>query len=199
MNILLIDDHALFRGGFKLMLERVCPQPLHIVEVGSVESGLMAVQAQAFNIVFLDLGLPGLCGMEGLRAMCNTSPDTSVVVLSAIEDGATMRLALDNGANGYIPKTASADDISHAMTQILSGQIYAPMLDMEPQDAGPRLTGRQMEVLTELCAGCTNKQIADRLGLSDNTVRVHTTTIFRVLGVRSRTEAVLLAKRKGWC
>jgi len=199
MNILLIDDHALFRSGFKLMLERVCPPPLCIVEAGTVERGLLAAQEQAFDIVFLDLGLPGLSGLDGLRSMREACPNSALVVLSAIEDTDTIRLALSAGAQGYIAKTASADDICYAMLRVLSGQVYAPMLDADQQESRPLLTGRQMEVLTELCAGCTNKQIAERLGLSDNTVRVHTTTIFRLLNVRSRTEAVLLAKRKGWC
>ncbi|MCX7148484.1 MAG: response regulator transcription factor [Rhodocyclales bacterium] len=201
MNILLIDDHALFREGFKLMLERVLPDVARVVETGSAEAGLAAVVDESFDLVFLDLGLPGLGGLDGLRALRPQCPDACLVVLSAVDGNEVVRQALFYGAQGYIPKTISVEEMRVALLQILDGQVYAPTYAKEEAHGKGRLdqklTARQVEVLAELCAGRSNREIGDYLGMSENTVRVHVSAIFRELGVRSRTEAVLLAKRKG--
>lgn len=200
MNILLVDDHALFREGFRLMLARLLPTPPDIVEAGSAEAGLAAVAGCDFDLIFLDLGLPGLDGLDGLRAFRQACPATCLVVLSAIDGAEMVRQALLYGAQGYIPKTIGADVMRDALAQILDGRIYAPA-NAAPTDGSERLddilTARQVEVLVELCAGRANREIADQLGMSENTVRAHVSAVFRALGVRSRTEAVLLAKRKG--
>lgn len=202
MNILLVDDHALFRDGFKLMLAKLWDTPPHIVEAGSAEAGLMAAGSESFDLIFLDLGLPGLDGLDGLRAFRRACPNTCLVVLSAIDGAEIVRQALLYGAQGYIPKTVNAETMDKALRQILDGRIYAPIAT-ETEDGGTRLdhmlTPRQVEVLAELCAGRANRMIADQLGMSENTVRAHVSAIFRQLGVSSRTEAALLAKRKGLC
>jgi two-component system, NarL family, nitrate/nitrite response regulator NarL len=199
MNILLVDDHALFRDGFRLMLERSLQASARIVEAGSAESGLEAAEHECFDLIFLDLGLPELDGMEGLRAFRHAHPATTLVVLSAIANAETVREALQNGAHGYIPKTVSAAVMYNALEQILAGEVYAPLSTSYMDDSRAPLTGRQVDVLRELCAGRSNKEIAQRLDVSEHTIRAHTTAIFRQINVRSRTEAVLLAKRKGWC
>jgi DNA-binding NarL/FixJ family response regulator len=199
MNILLVDDHALFREGFKLMLERRWREPTHVVEVGTVEEGLAAAAHDSFDLIFLDLGLPGMGGMDALRAMRAACPTTTLVVLSGNQSPETVRLALGAGAQGYIPKSMSPFDTAGALERILAGEVYTPLAVETGEESEFLLTGRQMEVLTELCAGRSNREIAERLGLTENTVRVHASAIFRLLNVRSRTEAVLLAKRRGWC
>lgn len=201
MNILLIDDHALFREGFKLMLARVLPDEPRVVETGSAEAGLVAAADENFDLIFLDLGLPGLGGLDGLRALRRQCPDACLVVLSAVDGSEVVRQALFYGAQGYIPKTIAVEEMRVAVLQILDGQVYAPSHGIDETSGTERLdqklTGRQIEVLAELCAGRSNREIGDYLGMSENTVRVHVSAIFRELGVRSRTEAVLLAKRKG--
>lgn len=202
MNILLIDDHALFREGFKLMLERCWDMPYHIVEVGTAEAGLEAVRHDTFDVIFLDMGLPGLGGMEGLRAFRRAQPTAALVVISAIEGSEIVRQALLLGAQGYIPKSADSETLRDALKRILDGEVYVPEVDTTPAGNAPRieelLTPRQIEVLAEICAGRPNREIAEYLGMSDDTVRAHATALFRRLGVRSRTEALLLAKRRGW-
>lgn len=201
MNILLIDDHALFREGFKLMLARVLPDGVRMVEAGSAEAGLAAAAGESFDLVFLDLGLPGLGGLDGLRAVRRQCPDACLVVLSAVDGSEVVRQALFYGAQGYIPKTIAVDEMRVAVRRILDGEVYAPTHAIDepnsPERLDQKLTARQVEVLAELCAGRSNREIGDYLGMSENTVRVHVSAIFRELGVRSRTEAVLLAKRKG--
>lgn len=201
MRILLVDDHALFREGFKLMLARLWDEPPVVVEVGSAEAGLAAVGGQEFDLIFLDLGLPGLEGIDGLRAFRRACPATCLAVLSGVDGADTVRQALLYGAQGYIPKSVSAQVMEDALREILAGRIYAPAT--AAQAGGERidalLTARQAEVLSEVCAGRQNRGIADHLGMSENTVRAHLAAIFRQLGVRSRTEAALMAKRKGLC
>lgn len=201
MKILLIDDHALFREGFKLMLGRVLPEVPRVVEVGSAEAGLAAASGEDFDLIFLDLGLPGLGGLDGVRAMRSQCPATCLVVLSAVDGSEVVRQALLYGAQGYLPKTIAAEEMREALNQILAGRVYSPGCLREevvqPDRLDQKLTTRQVEVLAELCAGKSNREIGDYLGMSENTVRVHVSAIFRELGVRSRTEAVLLAKRKG--
>lgn len=201
MNILLIDDHALFREGFKLMLGRILPGDHRIVETGSAEAGLAAAVGDNFDLIFLDLGLPGLGGLDGLQAMRRQCPDSCLVVLSAVDGSEVVRQALVFGAQGYIPKTIAVEEMSLAVHRILDGQVYVPNRQTVSADCTDRLdeklTSRQVEVLAELCAGRSNREIAEYLGMSENTVRVHVSAIFRELGVHSRTEAVLLAKRKG--
>jgi len=200
MNILLVDDHTLFREGFKLILAKLWDTPPRVVEAGSAELGLAAVGSEKFDMIFLDFGLPGLDGLDGLRAFRRACPAICLVVLSATDGAEVVRQALLYGAQGYIPKTVSAEVMIGAMRQILDGGTYAPTVE-PPADGGDRLdtmlTARQVEVLAELCTGRANREIADQLGMSENTVRVHVSAIFRQFKVRSRTEAALLAKRKG--
>lgn len=199
MNILLVDDHALFREGFRIMLGRLWESPPEIVEAGSAEAGLTTAATREFDLIFLDLGLPGLDGLDGVRAFRQACPATALVVLSGVDGAEIVRQALLYGAQGYIPKSSGADAMREAVRQVLDGRIYTPA--NASATGGERLedilTARQIEVLVELCSGRSNREIAKELGMSENTVRVHVSAIFRMLGVRSRTEAVLVAKRKG--
>ncbi len=201
MKILFVDDHALFREGFKLMLARCWDLPLEIIEVASAESGLDAAAEQAFDVIFLDMGLPGLGGIDSLRAFRLAQPDASLVVISATEGAQVVRQAMQCGAQGYIPKSADSGVLREALARILDGEIYTPEPSAQ-HDTGDTLeallTPRQAEVLAELCAGRTNREIGDYLAMSEDTVRAHVTALLKRLDLRSRTEAVLLAKRRGW-
>jgi two-component system, NarL family, nitrate/nitrite response regulator NarL len=182
------------------MLAKILEVVPRFVEVGSVEAALDMTADATFDLIFLDLGLPGLGGLDGLRAIRQKLPTACVVVLSAVEGAEMVRQALLYGAQGYIPKTVSAEEMKRALQQILDGQIYRPV-DHAADNGETRLdevlTTRQTEVLAELCAGRSNREISEYLGMSENTVRAHVSATFRQLDVRSRTEAVLLAKRKG--
>lgn len=201
MNILLVDDHALFREGFKLVLEGVWDVAPCVQQAASVEAALLLAGKETFDLIFLDLGLPGLRGMDGLQAIRQGFPGVSVVVLSATDGSEMVRQAMLYGAQAYIPKSAGKDVMEKALRHVLNGEIFVPAVsetcagDSRLEDI---LTARQVEVLAELCAGRSNKEIAEYLGMSENTVRVHVSATLHQLGVRSRTEAVLLAKRKGF-
>ena len=199
MRILIVDDHALFRAGLALLLARL-GQDVDVVEAGRVDEALALAQAAPpdFALVLLDLNLPGMTGLEGLRSVRQAFPDSAVVVLSGLESVEAMREARVKGAQGYLVKTGAPDAMLDALREVLGGGTHFPAI--EPAEHAPsdtRLTPRQREILQLLCEGRTNKEIASELGMSDNTVRTHLMHVFRALGVRTRTEAALAARRVG--
>ena len=168
------------------------------------------------GLLLLDLVMPGSNGFQLLKQICDSNPDLPVVVLSAADDPAQMRKALDVGASGFISKSGNAEVMLSALRLILAGGIYVPPDMLKPRpDTDPRaqeivaessgatgpqtpvLTARQRQVLEKLGQGKSNKQIARELDLSENTVKIHVTGILRALGVDNRTQAAVIARAKG--
>lgn len=209
MKILIGDDHLLFREGLRRLLEQ-----LH-AEASFVEAGTFGEvighcnDGERFDVVLMDLHMPGWPGFDGLREVRDLQPGTPVVVISASESLSDIRGALDAGATGYIPKSSSVKVMMGALNLVFSGGIYVPPGAITyGGDTAPRrratepgadrggtygLTQRQREVLDCLRAGKSNKQIAYELGLSEGTVKIHVTAIFKSLGVKNRTQAVIAA------
>ena len=174
---------------------------MEIVEANSLDQALGLAQGQEnFDLVLTDLMFDGLGGPIDLKALCDAFHDTTVVVMSVKDRASDVRSAIQLGAAGYIPKSASADVMISALRLILAGGVYLPptLLDAPTRSPGPQrgdnsemLTPRQKEVLALLAEGKSNKAIATELGLSPGTVKVHMTRIFKSLGVSNRTEAVI--------
>lgn len=202
LKILIVDDHTLFREGLKLLLTRLGPQ-VRIFEAGSAADGLAhADRHKEFDLILLDINLPGYHGLDSLRLFRGTFPTSAIVLLSGVDASSLIRDSLASGARGFIHKSVTADEMLAAITEILAGgNCYAVSPDSltipAVGAAAQQLTPRQKEVLLRLCEGMSNKQIGRELDMSDNTVRVHVSGIFRILGVRSRTEAAMLAHRNG--
>jgi DNA-binding NarL/FixJ family response regulator len=200
MDILLIDDHPLFRAGIASVIDDL-DAAVRIIEAGSCEQALgMLERGAEFSLILLDLALPGMDGMTGLAKLRDASPATPVVVLSATEDSRRIRQAISAGAKGYIPKSASRQIILSALRLVLSGGVYLPQNVLEspaPLATDGELTLRQREVLRWLARGKSNKEIADALGMAENTVRVHVAAILKYLDVRNRAEAVFAALSRG--
>jgi DNA-binding NarL/FixJ family response regulator len=207
MNILIVDDHALFREGLKSLLVRL-DDHVGIHEAGSIEAGLaLGQQHHDFDLILLDLNLPGLNGLDGLKLFRQRCPASPLVILSGVDDEAIVTTALKQGAQGFIAKAASADAILADLRRVLAGEPCRPGL--HPADCGAQgatetlansaihMTPRQIDVLIRLCRGASNKEIARDLSMSDNTVRTHLAVIFKELGARSRTEVAFLARQKG--
>lgn len=193
MQILIIDDHDLYRSGLRAALGASMPNA-KIFEAGSIDEAMQATPDMPDAIV-LDLRLPGLNGVEGIALLRKKWPQTPVLMLSSQSDPETVRLALERGAAGFASKADAADKIVAAIARILRGQFTAP----QPENSAPllHLTPRQCEVLALLCQGLPNKQIAQRLQLSENTVRVHVQAILGFLQVSSRSEAIFAARSRG--
>ena len=213
MHILLVDDHPLLRGGMRFLL-RSLDADLKMDEASSAEQALELVGAHGYDLVLLDLRMPGLNGMDALAALRAAVPGTPLVVLSAEDDPEVVRAAIDGGAMGFIPKSATPEVLIEALRLVLAHGVYLPPgvlkaahADVSPrpstaaagQDAAAlsRLTPRQMEVLRRVIKGKPNKAIARELEVSEGTVKAHLSAVFQALGVHNRTEAVYAAAKLG--
>ncbi|WP_207456257.1 response regulator transcription factor [Azospirillum sp. SYSU D00513] len=209
MRILIGDDHVLFREGLRRLLEQL-KEGASFQEASNFDELLeMARAGEAYDLVLSDLRMPGWPGFTGLEMLREAQPESKVVVVSASEAHHDVRDALEHGAAGYIPKSSSVKIMLSALDLIFSGGVYVPPTvlregnDSEPRGAGSAmvppadpqleqlLTQRQREVLDRLREGKSNKQIAHELGLSEGTVKIHMTAIFKSLGVRNRTQAAM--------
>ncbi|MFP5409880.1 MAG: response regulator [Gammaproteobacteria bacterium] len=208
MKTLLADDHPLMREGVRHVLSQLEPA-VEIVDAYDYPS-LFAQTAQHvdLDLALVDLNMPGFVGMRGIAQYRSQFPDIPLVVLSASESPRDIRSALEAGALGYIPKSAPAPVMLAALRQVLAGDLYVPDClgdgESASQPAPPidtdallalGLTARQIDVARLLAQGHTNKTIGHLLSMSESTVKVHNTEIFKVLGVSNRTEAVLEIQR----
>lgn len=193
MHILIIDDHDLYRSGLRAALNASMPST-KIFEAGSIDEAIR-IAPDMLDAIVLDFRLPGLNGAEGIALLRKKWTLAPVLMLSSQSDPETVRLALERGAAGFASKAESADKIVAAIIRILHGQVTAPL----PESNMPllHLTPRQCEVLELLCQGLPNKQIALRMSLSENTVRVHVQAVLGFLQVSSRSEAICAARSRG--
>jgi len=207
ISALVVDDHELFRGGLKLLLQdlvRVDP----VLEVGNFEDAHTVI-TDGFtpDLVTFDLNMPGLSGLEGLGAIVEALPAARVVVVTASEKREDILGALGAGAHGYVPKSMSSADIADALCQVLAGRIYAPSALHRTEKAaaaapaselesieGYSFTTRQKTVLNALLTGASTRKIANELSLAEGTVKIHLAAIYRILGVHSRAEAIAKLK-----
>lgn len=193
MKTLLVDDHELFREGMALLVARSFPQ-LQLLEANSLASAVRQVELHRdLQLAFLDLALPDSQASDTLRAFRMQAPHVSVIVVSADAAPASVLEAIDAGAAGYIPKTASSTVMEAALRLVLEGGVYLPqpLVCMPEQPWSTGLSPRQLEVLGLLVQGQSNKSMCRRLGISESTVKTHLEAIFRRLGVASRTQAVV--------
>lgn len=198
MKILVVDDHALFRAGLRLLLGRLAEggEGADILEAENVDAGLrICTAAPGVDLVLLDLLLEGTHGFDGLAEIRQHCPHTPVAILSGAGGAEVAAEARRKGASGFISKAGSPDEMLDAVRCMLAGGEWFP--DIPPIGPAARLTPRQIDVLRGLCRGLANKEIGRELGMSENTVRSHVAAIFRVLRVSSRTEAALTARRYG--
>ncbi|WP_138379791.1 response regulator [Luteithermobacter gelatinilyticus] len=202
MRMLLVDDHTLFRDGLKHVLSQL-EDDLKILEAGTYEDAMAIIRGDDnVDLVLLDLDLPDMSGLQGVKAVRDMNPVLPVAILSGAEDGGLIRKAMEMGVMGYIPKSLGSEVMLQALRLILKGGRYVPdnILQEDPQERARNfhsLTTRQLEILRLITLGKSNKEIARTLGIADNTVRVHISAIFQVLNVNNRTEAALAALQEG--
>lgn len=207
LKLLIVDDHALFREGLRLVLKDGLPN-LNVLEAASMEQATR-VATEPPDLVLLDIQLQGVSGIEGLDLLRGRWPDVPVVMLSSIIAAETVALARARGAAAFVSKGDSGAAIIQVIRQTLAGHAKSgddpPPANRRARAAAdavdgsdsPRLTPRQCEVLDLLCEGLSNKMIARRLGLSEFTVRGHVQAILGLLGVTSRSQATFAARRHG--
>lgn len=195
VNILLVDDHALFREGLSLLLERL-DSPLVTFQARTIRDALAYIShPDEIHLLLMDFYVSDADGLQGLLKLRQVFPSSAIVLISASHDLGLIREAVLLGARGFIHKSAAVEAMLAGLSNALAGRdcfIYPE--DLHPPRPARHLTPRQREVLAQLCLGKSNKDIGRALLLSENTVRIHLADIFRILGVTSRTEAIVLAK-----
>lgn len=196
--IAIADDHPLVRAALRDTLGSLEPPP-RFLEGGDIAAAMkLATSDPEPDLLLMDLAMPGSHGLEDVRALRQTAPALPIVVVSADENPGTVGALVAMGVAGFIPKSDSAEVIRQAVQLVLAGGTYVPVRYAGATLAGPShngLTERQVDVLRLLARGRSNKEIARELGITEGTVKVHLLSVFRLLGVRNRTEAVLAAQR----
>jgi DNA-binding NarL/FixJ family response regulator len=207
VKLLVCDDHPLFREGLVGVLREMDPDA-ELLETGSAEEAAAAVDRDDdFDLVLLDIELPGADGLATLARWRGEHPTLPVAIVSASEDAGDVRAALDAGASGFIPKSSSGAVLRSALQLIFAGGRYVPpqALDEQgelrrgrPRDRAPAralpLTPRQIEVAQLLAKGLTNREICSVLDIAEGTVKAHIAAIFEALEVSNRTEAATVLR-----
>lgn len=217
MKVLVVDDHALIREALRGVLRELTGEAA-ILEAPDARRAMERIgESLDLELILLDLGLPDCSGFDLLAELRQQYPAISVVVLSASQDRDAIARALDLGAVGFIPKSASREVMLSALKLIFSGGIYVPPEILARQQESPApaagaparaaaappsaaelgLTTRQMEVLTLMMLGKSNKAICRVLDLAEPTVKNHVTAILKALKATNRTEAVIAAGALG--
>ncbi|WP_440468597.1 response regulator transcription factor ErdR [Pseudomonas sp. YH-1] len=202
-EILIADDHPLFRSALHQALTIGLGPEARLSEAASIaELETRLNQKADWDLVLLDLNMPGAYGFSGLVLLRGQYPQIPVVMVSAQEDAAVVQRSREFGASGFIPKSSELSVLQQAVRSVLDGDVWWPPQvdavtemseDVRAASAGlASLTPQQFRVLTMVCEGLLNKQIAFELSVSEATVKAHVTAIFRKLNVRTRTQAALL-------
>lgn len=197
-TFLVADDHEMIRRFIQTQLKEIDPGA-RILEASTQEEAyriLLSVGHQ-LDAAILDLSMPGGGKFDLLRKASSQFPDLSIIVISASETQTDVDTALDSGAVGYIPKTMEASAVSSAIQMVLTGGVYAPEIPDPMPPPSPNdhmLTDRQRAVLALIGQGLSNREIGERLGIAENTVKIHVTAILRALDADNRTQATIKAK-----
>ena len=204
-KLLVIDDHPLFREALKQALSAGAGG-MDVQEAGTLDAASKLLTGdKSIDLVLLDLKMPGAAGMSALMQLRAHHPAVPVIIVSATEEPATIRNAMELGASGYVPKSQPVEVIRQAVEAVLAGGLWTPPdIDLsavgktETTDLAKKLaalTPQQVKVLRMLGEGLLNKQIAFQLGVSEATIKAHVSAILQKLNVDSRTQAVILINK----
>jgi DNA-binding NarL/FixJ family response regulator len=198
MKILIVDDHALFRAGLRMLLAAI-GRNIRCLEAADVNEALALIaQHPDLTLCLLDLSLKNENGFDAIHKIKMSAPTVAVVVVSGADDSATIRNCIDAGAMSFIPKSVPPEVLTQALQHVLEGAVYLPeqiVSVMEEIHERAPLSPRQMQVLQCLSRGLPTKLIARELELSEHTIKEYIALIFQALGARNRTEAVIKASR----
>ena len=203
MNILLADDHVLFREGLAMMIMNIFPQS-HIYQVSNWTESCQSLKQNSFDLALLDLFMPTESSWEkSLGYFIKTQPILPVCIVSASDNNLYLQAAFKLGVKGYIHKSAEVVEIKQALIQIANGELFFPshlsniIHKSNQQMKQFLLTSRQREILSLLAKSYSNQLIAERINLSESTVKSHIHNIFKLLEVKNRMEAVDKAQQQG--
>lgn len=205
LRLLLVEDHPLVREAMVGILGQL-DHGVEILQAGTSHEALCILnQFQDIDLVLLDLALPGLDGFACMEILRKDHKSLPVVVISAYDDAHSIQRAFDLGASGFIPKTYPSDRILSIIRRVLEGEMFRPDAGLAAGISASQpasvdaiskhngLTERQSQVLAQVVQGKSNREIAEALGISEGTVKIHITAVFKSIGVSSRTQALVAA------
>jgi DNA-binding NarL/FixJ family response regulator len=199
IRILSVDDHPLLREGIAMLIENQ-PDMLLVAQAATGREAIQQFREHQPDVTLMDLRLPDISGIDALIAIRTESPNACVVMLTTFEGDVEIQRALEAGARGYVLKTMPAKELvevirqTHAGKKRIPAEVAAHLAEHMGDDA---LTPREVEVLKHLAEGNRNKDIGERLFISEETVKVHLKHIMEKLGASDRTQAVAIAVRRG--
>ncbi|RJF81292.1 DNA-binding response regulator [Azospirillum cavernae] len=210
MQVLIADDHSIVRSGLTHLVGELDEQATVVAATSFGQVGAILDQGTSFDLIVMDLRMPGLGGLDEVEALVKRVAPVPVAVFSMIESPDEMRAVLSRGVRAFIPKSTDDVLVVNILRLVMAGGSYVPPVLGMPGGAAAAtasraappslfdgLTRRQLEVLDLLTQGLSNQDIGERLGLNLSTVKTHVTGVLKALGVGSRTQAVLLVKETG--
>lgn len=208
LRVLLVDDHTLFRGGIRLLLQRH-PEFEIVGEAADGLEGVKRARELKPDVVLLDLNMPGLSGLEAVQLIKEDRPETDVLMLTVSEEAEDLATALRAGADGYLLKNIDADYLVGALKRVTAGEsVIAPAMTSKlvaqfRTSAQPapteqdKLTPRERDILSDLARGLSNKEIGRHLGVAESTVKIHVQNVLKKLNLTSRVQAAVYAVANG--
>ncbi|GAB4121558.1 MAG: response regulator transcription factor [Roseiflexaceae bacterium] len=201
IQLVIIDDHPVIRHGLRTLIELEADMEI-IGEASDGPSGLELILSRQPDVVLIDLRMPGMSGVEVMRKVRAVQQVTRFLVLTTYDTDAYLGAALTVGANGYLLKDASPDELTNAVRVVMSGNAslkpdFAVRLLERMGGQIFELTEREYSVLRLMAAGATNRQIANQLAISEHTIKYHIGHLFEKPGVQTRSEAVAVALQRG--
>jgi DNA-binding NarL/FixJ family response regulator len=205
VRVLIADDHPLFREGLRALIADAADTEVAGVAADGAEAVTLAL-AERPDVVLMDLRMPGLNGVDATRQLTDALPETAVLVLTMVEEDASVFAAMRAGARGYVLKGAGPETIMRSIQAVAAGDAIfgagvaarlSQFFDGPRTNAFPDLTAREREILTMIATGASNKTIALRLGLTEKTVRNNVSNVFAKLHVADRAAAVARARDAG--
>lgn len=199
IRVLIVDDHPIMRIGISAIIEAT-PDMTTVAQTGSGEEFLELYEKHHPDITLMDLRLPGMSGVEAIRAVMTRHPDAKFVVLTTYEGDEDIHQALEAGARSYIIKGMPHDALVSALRRVHAGGRFLPTpisRALSSRIPNSDLSAREREVLNLIVRGRSNKEIASDLGITESTVKCHVSEILMRLNVNDRTQAVVTALQRG--